>query len=77
MATARTIQAPFSEYLTVERVATILQVSTDTVARQFGNADGVIDLGTPEKLLKRRKRILRIPRHTLERFIAERQVRRR
>jgi hypothetical protein len=77
MATTRTIPAPFSEYLTVEQVATILQVSTNTALRRFGNMEGVIDLGTPETLHKRRKRILRIPRQTLERFIAERQVRHR
>ena len=56
-----TITPPFSEYLTVEQVATILNVSTDTVARQFGKMEGVIDLGTPERLHKRRRRILRIP----------------
>jgi len=65
------------EYLTVVQVATILQVSTSTVTRQFGNMEGVIDLGTPERMHKRRKRILRISRRTLERFITERQVRRR
>jgi AcrR family transcriptional regulator len=65
------------EYLTVEQVATILQVSTSTITRQFGSLEGVIDLDTPERLHKRRRRILRIPRQTLERFIVERQVRRR
>lgn len=63
-----------AEYLTPEQVAAILNVSTDTVGRQFGNAEGVIDLGTPETRNKRRKRILRIPRTTLERFIVEKQV---
>jgi uncharacterized SAM-dependent methyltransferase len=71
------VRGSIPEYLTLEQVATILQVSAETVARKFGNAEGVIDLGTPETLHKRRKRILRIPRRTLERFIAERQVRRR
>lgn len=61
----------------MEQVASIHQVSTDTALRRFGNIEGVIDLGTPETTHKLRKRILRIPRHTLERFIAERQVRRR
>jgi Helix-turn-helix domain len=68
---------PFTEYLTPEQVATILNVSEDTVTRQFENADGVIDLGTPATLHKRRKRKLRIPPTTLERFIAQRQVRTR
>ena len=77
MATSRTIPVPFSEYLTVEQVATILNVSTNSVGRKFCDAEGVIDLGTPERLHKRRRRILRIPRQTLERFIVERQVRRR
>jgi hypothetical protein len=62
------------EYLTLEQVATILAVSTDTVARQFGNAEGVIDLGTPETMHKRRKRKLRIPRRTLDAYIQKKQV---
>ena len=68
------IRGSIPEYLTVEQVASILQVSTDTVLRRFGNMEGVIDLGTPERLHKRRNRILRIPRRTLEQFIAEREV---
>jgi hypothetical protein len=54
------------EYLTPEQVAKILQTSTDTVARHFGHLEGVIDLGTPETMHRRRKRNLRIPRHTLD-----------
>jgi hypothetical protein len=65
------------EYLTPEQVATILAVSTDTVHRQFGNAEGVIDLGAPETMHKRRKRKLRIPRHTLDRYIQQKQVKTR
>jgi hypothetical protein len=65
------------QYLTVEDVAGILAISTDTVTRQFEHAEGVLDLGTPGTLHRRRKRVLRIPRRTLERFIAERQVRQR
>ncbi len=68
---------PYTEYLTPGQVAAILQVSTDTVAREFGNAEGVIDLGTPESRRKRRKRVLRIPPRTLQRFIAEKLVRAR
>ena len=37
------------EYLTVAQVATILNVSADTVIRKFGNQPGVIDLGSPGK----------------------------
>ena len=62
-----------------DEVATILNVSVTTVTRQFATLEGVIDLGSPTSCHKRRKRILRIPRSTLERYIAERkvQVRRR
>jgi hypothetical protein len=67
----------FTEYLTPEQIATILSVSVDTVARQFGGAEGEIDLGTPETKHKRRKRLLRIPRHTLEAYILKRQVKAR
>jgi AraC-like DNA-binding protein len=74
MATTRTIPAPFSEYLTVEEVAALLNVSHNTVTRLFEHMEGVIDLGHPEKMHKRRRRILRISRRTLDRFIAERQV---
>lgn len=62
-------------YLTVPEVAAILAVSDDTVIRQFEDREGVIDIGTPGRMHKRRKRALRIPRRTLERYIYERQVR--
>ena len=61
--------------LTVADVATILAVSDDTVLKQFGSLDGVIDIGTPAGKHRRRKRVLRIPQRTLERFISDRQVR--
>jgi hypothetical protein len=64
-----------AEYFTIEEVAAILKVSTDTASRRFGNERGVIDLGTPETRTKRRHRVLRVPRITLERVIAECQVR--
>lgn len=62
------------EYLTVADVAEILSVSDDTVLKQFGRLDGVIDIGTPATMHRRRKRVLRIPRRTLERYISDRQV---
>jgi AraC-like DNA-binding protein len=65
-----------AEYLTVEQVAEHLGVSTNTVGRQFGRMEGVIDIGTPETRFKRRKRCLRISRRTLEKYIEDRQVRR-
>ena len=61
-------------YLTVPEVAAILAVSDDTIIRQFEDREGVIDIGTPGRMHKRRKRALRIPRRTLERYIYERQV---
>lgn len=64
-----------AEYLTPDQVATILGVSRFTVVRQFEARDGVIDLGSPETLHKRRKRNLRISRRALDELIAERQVR--
>jgi hypothetical protein len=68
-------ETEYSKYLTPDEVAAILKVSVTTVTRQFGALDGVIDLGSPTSCHKRRKRILRIPRSTLDRYIAERQVR--
>jgi hypothetical protein len=65
---------PGIEYLTVADVAKILAVSDDTVLKQFGALDGVIDIGTSAGMHRRRKRVLRIPRCTLERYIADRQV---
>lgn len=66
--------ANYSTFLRPDEVAAILNVSVTTVTRQFAALDGVIDLGTPTSCHKRRKRILRIPRSTLERYIAERNV---
>lgn len=64
----------YSTYLKPEQVAAILNVSVTTVTRQFATLEGVLDLGSPTSCHKRRKRILRIPRSTLERYIAERKV---
>jgi len=66
-----------SEYLTPEQIATMLAVSVDTVLRQFADREGVIDLGVPERMHKRRKRMIRIPRHVLDQYLAEKQVVRR
>jgi predicted transcriptional regulator of viral defense system len=60
-----------SEYLTPEEVAAILRVSTETVMRKFARRQGVLDLGSPERMHKRRYRVLRIPRETLESYILE------
>jgi hypothetical protein len=59
------------EYLTSGEVAAILKVSPDTIIRRFENLPGVLDLGSGEGRFKRRYRVLRIPRETLEKFIVE------
>lgn len=63
------------ELLTVIQVSDYLQVSTDTVIRRFGGMEGVIDLGSPETMHKRRRRELRIPRVVLVRYLESRKVR--
>lgn len=62
------------QYLTVPEVAAILAASDDTILRQFGALDGVINIGTRATKHKRRKRVLRIPPRTLERYLSDRQV---
>jgi DeoR/GlpR family transcriptional regulator of sugar metabolism len=62
------------EYLTVAEVASMLDVSEDTVRRMFANEPGVINLGHEQKPSNRRYRILRIPRRVLNRVIGERAV---
>jgi hypothetical protein len=57
--------------LTSVEVAAILRVSPDTIIRKFENRPGVVDLGSGEGRFKRRYRVLRIPRETLEKFIVE------
>jgi hypothetical protein len=57
------------EFLTVAEVGTLLKVSTDTIIRKFENRKGVLDLGSGEGRFKRKYRLLRIPRETLEEFI--------
>ena len=62
-----------SELLTLVEVAAILKCSPDTVARKFAKLPGVIDVGTPEDLKrhKRRYRVFRIPKATLERYLSQ------
>jgi hypothetical protein len=59
----------YNEYLTSQEVAAILKISTDSVIRKFESLPGVLDLGSSESRFKRRYRVIRIPRQTLERFI--------
>ena len=60
------------DFLSVEEVAEILNLSRDTVTRRFERLDGVLDLGHEESRHKRRYRKLRIPRSLLNRFLKER-----
>jgi Bifunctional DNA primase/polymerase, N-terminal/Primase C terminal 1 (PriCT-1) len=64
----------YDEYLTPQEVAAILKISTDSVIRRFKSRPGVIDLGSSETRFKRRYRVFRIPRQTLERFILENRI---
>jgi hypothetical protein len=70
-------ESPPPRMLTVAEVATYLSVSDDTVLKQFGSLPGVIDIGTSGGMHLRQKRVLRIPQRTLERYIADRQVKAR
>lgn len=58
-----------SELLTVKDVAQIMRCSQDKVIRVFARTDGVIDLGRPENLSRRRYRVLRIPKQVVERYL--------
>jgi hypothetical protein len=60
-----------SELLTAKDVAQILRCSEDKVIRVFARMDGVIDLGRPENLSRRRYRVLRIPRQVVERYLTK------
>jgi len=61
-----------SDLLTIEEVATILNVSPDTVTRRFAKLKGVIDIGSPETPKRRRYRVLRIPKTVVEKFLLAR-----
>ena len=67
------MQVP-GEYLTSAEVASLLKVSTETVIDRVWKRLGVIDLGSSESRFKRRYRVLRIPRETLERYLVETRV---
>jgi len=58
-----------SELLTVRDVAQVLHCSEDSVIRRFAKVDGVIDLGRPENINRRRYRVLRIPKDVVERYL--------
>jgi hypothetical protein len=58
-----------SELLTVRDVAQVMKCSEDKVIRVFARMEGVIDLGRPENLSRRRYRVLRIPKQVVERYL--------
>jgi hypothetical protein len=61
------------QYLTVEAVATMLNISRDTVRRMFVSEPGVINVG-PSHGAGRRYRVLRIPLGVLKRVMSAREV---
>src|SRR5271163_3881707 len=61
-----------SDLLTVRDVAGVLKCSEDKVIRVFARMDGVIDLGRPENINRRRYRVLRIPKAVVERYLTAR-----
>jgi hypothetical protein len=62
------------EFFTVDEIAKLLTMRPDSIARQFGNEPGVIDLGSPETRHKGRYRVLRIPATVLNRLLHKTQV---
>jgi hypothetical protein len=58
-----------SELMTVAQVAEILNCAEETVTRRFAREKGVIDLGSPGNLRKRRYRVLRIPKTVVEKYV--------
>lgn len=59
---------------TVNEVAALTGFSRTTVIRLFENERGVIVLGRPETMHKRRFRTIRIPRAVYERVIGKLRV---
>ena len=57
------------DMMTVAEVARLLKVSPGTVVKIFAKMPGVKNLGTEGSLKKRRRRLLRIPRPLVERYI--------
>jgi hypothetical protein len=63
------------ELYSVAEVAARLKIGADKVTRMFEGEAGVIDLGAPELVHKRRYRILRIPASVLNRVLQKRRIR--
>jgi hypothetical protein len=62
------------ELYSVAEIAARLKTSTDKVTRMFEDEPGVIDLGAPEQMHRRRYRILRIPGSVLHRVLQKRRI---
>jgi hypothetical protein len=62
------------QFYTVAEAAKILKVSRDTITTLFADEPGVVDLGSPERLHKRRYRVLRIPHAVFNRVIHKLRV---
>jgi hypothetical protein len=56
-------------YLSVREVASVLNVSTDTVIRNFAGLPGVVAFSRPSTRRKRRYRTLRISPEALKQFL--------
>jgi hypothetical protein len=57
---------------TVAEVSVLLGLSRSTVIRLFENEPGTLILLRPEEMHKRRRRVIRIPRHVFLRVKAKR-----
>jgi hypothetical protein len=62
------------ELFSVAELADRLKISADKVTRIFADEPGVIDLGAPERMHKRRYRILRIPSSVLNRVLQRHRI---
>jgi len=63
------------ETFTVAQIASLWQLSTDTIQRIFQDEPGVIPLGNPNSRGKRKRITLRIPRVVMERVKRKRAKR--
>lgn len=66
------VHEAMTELLTPTEVAALLKCSKKSVIRRFEKVAGVVDLGTAETKYRQGRKILRIPRPVLERFLSER-----
>jgi hypothetical protein len=69
------------QLLTPAEVGSILKLSPEAITKRFADVAGVHDLGSEEfvgrhgrERPKRRYRMLRIPRHVLDKYLNETQV---